>query len=118
MTLIYVKSIDCLKIYCREALVCGDMVFLSGQLGEGVTVKEQTKSALAIIDGLLAKCGTDKSRRVEMTIWLADITRDYALMNEAYDDWIGQGPPPPRACIEGKLYSSEYFVEIRVVASL
>ena len=100
-----------------ELIKYGDLVFMSGQLGEGETIEEQTRNALSIIDSLLEKAGTNKNNIVELTIWLQDIERDYNGMNKVYDDWLPKdGPPPPRACIEAKLFSKKYFVEIRAVA--
>ena len=68
-----------------EAVVFNRMVFLSGQVGSpGKTTKEQTVEALAAIDQLLAKAGTDKSRIISATIWLADMN-DFDIMNEVWD---------------------------------
>ena len=55
---------------------------MSGQLGEGETIEQQTRNALSIIDSILQKAGTDKSKILELTIWLQDIQRDYNGMNK------------------------------------
>jgi len=101
-----------------EAIKYGDHVYMSGQLGEGETIEEQTRNALSIIDSILEKAGTNKANILELTIWLSNIERDYDGMNKVYDDWIPKGVPPPRACVEAKLFSSKYFVEIRAVAAI
>lgn len=93
------------------------LVFISGQVGEGSTVYEQTQSALKYVDKALANAGSDKSKILEATVWLTDITRDYDAMNKAYDAWIVPRQPPSRACIQSKLYSPETLVEIRVIAA-
>lgn len=93
-------------------------VFISGQVGLGSTIEEQTMSALSEVDSALIKAGTDKSRILEATIWLSNISRDYNSMNKIYDLWIPAGKPPCRACIEAKLASPEYLIEVRVIAAL
>ena len=95
-----------------------NLVFLSGQVGVGATIEEQTLSALNEIDQALAKAGSHKSKILEATIWLANIDSDYKKMNQIYDQWLVPGKPPCRACIQAKLASEEYMVEIRVIAAV
>jgi enamine deaminase RidA (YjgF/YER057c/UK114 family) len=76
----------------------------------------QTREVLASIDRLLAKAGTDKSRLLMVTIYLADM-RDYAAMNEVWDDWVPEGTAPARACVEAKLANPGYRVEMVVTAA-
>ena len=94
------------------------MIYMSGQLGEGKNIEEQTKNVFKTIDEILTKCGSDKTRILELTIWLSNITRDYDGMNKVYDEWIIAGSPPCRACIEAKLFSPNYFIEVRAVATV
>ena len=101
-----------------NAITCNGMVFISGQVGEGNTIEEQTQTALNAVDTALAQAGTDKSRIVELTIWLKDISSDYAAMNAVYDRWLVPGEPPCRACVHASLYTPSCRVEIRVVAAL
>lgn len=78
--------------------------------------KGQTAEVLAEIDRLLALCGTNKSRIVSATIWLADI-RHREAMNEAWTPWVGGAANAPvRACVEAKLVDPRMLVEIQVVA--
>lgn len=78
--------------------------------------KAQTAEVLAEIDRLLALCGTDKSKVVSATIWLADI-RHREAMNEAWTPWVGgEANAPVRACVEAKLVDPRMLVEIQVVA--
>src|SRR5215469_9175945 len=99
-----------------EAVIHGDTVYLSGQVGEGETAADQTRSALAEIDALLAEAGTDKSKLLFVTIWLADIA-DYDEMNAVWDAWIGGQNAPARATGESRLASPAYKVEIIVTAA-
>ena len=59
-----------------------------------------------IKDQALAKAGTDKSKILEATIWLADMDAAYHDMNKVYDSWIIPGKPPCRACVQVKLSKS------------
>lgn len=48
---------------------------------------------------------------------MANIDANYDKMNVIYDKWITPGLPPTRACIEAKLASPKYKIEVRVVAA-
>ena len=100
-----------------QAVIHGDTVYLAGQVGapgEGVTA--QTEAVLASIESLLARTGSDKSRILSATIWLADMA-DFAEMNAVWDRWIDGKDPPARATGEAKLATPDYRVEIIVVAA-
>jgi enamine deaminase RidA (YjgF/YER057c/UK114 family) len=68
------------------------------------------------IDKLLADCGSDKSKLLMATIWLADI-RYFDEINSVWDKWVVPGQTPARACVEARLAHPKYLVEIRVVAA-
>lgn len=94
----------------------GDMIFLAGQVGNpGEGVAEQTATILANIDRLLAELGSDKSRILSAQIWLADMA-NFGAMNAVWDNWVDQANPPARATGEAKLATSEYGVEIIIIA--
>ena len=42
---------------------------------------------------------------------------DFAKMNEVWDAWLSPGTSPARSCGEAKLASTEYKVEVIVVAA-
>ena len=80
-----------------EAVVHGDAIYLSGQVGEpGDDVATQTRTALAEIEALLAEAGSDKSKILMAQIWLADIA-DFEAMNGVWDAWVDPANPPARA---------------------
>jgi len=102
-----------------QMVVCGDMIYTAGQVSQnaaGASVAEQTKDILARIDELLATAGSDKTKIVTATIWLADIS-SFAEMNSIWDAWVPQGHTPARACVESKLAAPQYTVEIQVTAA-
>ncbi|MBS0530804.1 MAG: RidA family protein [Proteobacteria bacterium] len=102
-----------------QAVIHGDTVYLAGVVanktaGEGVT--KQTQEILSIIDGHLAKAGTDKSKLLTATIYLTDM-KTFADMNAAWDGWVSAGNTPARATVEAKLAAPQYNVEIMVTAA-
>ena len=100
-----------------QAVIHGDTIYLAGQVGEpGQDIAEQTRTALAEVDALLAQAGSDKSKLLMVTIWLADMA-DFAAMNAVWDAWIAGVPAPARATGEAKLASPDYRVEIIAVAA-
>jgi enamine deaminase RidA (YjgF/YER057c/UK114 family) len=97
----------------------GSTVYLAGQVAldaKGGSAADQTRNILDRIDGLLAEAGTDKSKLISATIWLADISL-FNEMNEIWDAWIDRQNPPTRACVESKLAAPDFTVEIAVIAA-
>ncbi|QTL04119.1 RidA family protein [Aquabacter sp. L1I39] len=99
-----------------QAVIHGDTVYLAGQVGEGPDVASQTKAILESVDSLLARAGTDKSRLLSATIWLADMN-DFAAMNAVWDSWVDPNNTPARATGESRLAAPKYLVEIIIVAA-
>jgi enamine deaminase RidA (YjgF/YER057c/UK114 family) len=102
-----------------QAVVHGDTVYLAGQVAldrPGAPVAEQTRNVLERIDALLKEAGTDKTKLLSATIWLADIAT-FNQMNAVWDAWVAPGNTPCRACVESKLAAPQYTVEIMVTAA-
>jgi enamine deaminase RidA (YjgF/YER057c/UK114 family) len=103
-----------------QAVVHGNTVYLSGTVADktaGMSVGAQTKEILAIIDGALAKAGSDKTKILSVNIWLTDI-KTFAEMNAVWDSWVPQGHTPARATVEAKLAAAQYHVEIACIAAI
>ena len=103
-----------------QAVVHGGILYTAGQVAidaAGESAKKQTEAILAQIDGLLGSAGTDKSRLLSTTIWLADMA-DFSEMNEVWDAWVVPGDTPARACVEAKLAAPQFSVEIAVIAAV
>jgi enamine deaminase RidA (YjgF/YER057c/UK114 family) len=101
------------------AVVHGNTVYLAVQVAKdsaGKSVTEQTKEILAIIDGLLAEAGPDKTKLLSANIWLTDVAT-FAEMNAVWDGWVAPGCTPARATVEAKLAAPQYKVEIAVIAA-
>jgi len=102
-----------------QVAIHGNTVYSAGIVASDPTADAagQTRQILELIDGYLAEAGTDKTKLLNVTIWLADI-KDFAAMNGAWDAWVPKGNTPPRACVEAKLAAPQYKVEIRVLAAI
>ena len=101
------------------AVVHNNTVYLAGQVAADASagVKGQTEQVLKKIDDLLKAAGTDKSKLLSATIFLADI-RGFDEMNAAWDAWVVAGSTPGRATVEARLANSKFLVEIVAVAAV
>ena len=99
------------------AVVHGNTVYLAGQVGEGATITEQSKSALAEVDRLLAAVGSDKSKILQTIIYLSDMST-FAEMNAVWEAWIDPKNPPARATSQAALATPAYKVEFVVTAAV
>lgn len=101
-----------------QVVIHGDTVYTAGIVADDPTADTtgQTRQILSRIDEYLAEAGSDKTKILMATIWLADMN-DFAAMNTAWDPWVPKGATPARACVESKLAAPAYRVEIRVVAA-
>jgi enamine deaminase RidA (YjgF/YER057c/UK114 family) len=102
-----------------QAVVHGNTVYLAGVVANkaaGESVTKQTQEILSIIDGHLAKAGSDKSKLLSANIYITDM-KNFAEMNAVWDGWVSQGNTPARATVEAKLAAPQYLVEIMVVAA-
>ena len=106
-----------------QAVVAGNLVFCSGQIalsadgnlvGEG-DVEAQTHQVIANLKAVLAAAGTDLSRAVKTTIFLADMG-DFAKVNAIYGDAVGTDSPPARATVEVSRLPKDVRVEIDAIA--
>jgi enamine deaminase RidA (YjgF/YER057c/UK114 family) len=102
-----------------EASVSGDRIYCSGMIPEDTSqdITGQVRQTLGEIDSLLAKGGSDKTRILTATIWLADIA-DFAAMNAVWDAWVVPGQTPARATVQARLNDPKMKVEIMVVAAI
>lgn len=99
-----------------RAVVYGNLVFLSGTVADDKTLsmKGQTQQVLAKIDEALAAAGTDKSKILSATVYLADVNGKDE-MNEAWIAWMDRDNPPARAAV-GVALTPGTLVEIMVCA--
>jgi len=101
-----------------EMAICNNTIYLAGQVADDPSqdVANQTKQVLDKIDKLLAEAGSDKTRILSATIYIAAMT-DFPEVNTVWDEWVVQGHTPPRATVEAKLAKPAYKVELQIVAA-
>jgi enamine deaminase RidA (YjgF/YER057c/UK114 family) len=102
-----------------EMVVHNGTAYLAGQIADDPSLDAtgQTRQILGHIDRLLAEAGSDKSRVLTATIYLADMA-DFAAMNLAWAEWVPEGRTPARATVQARMFSPEYRVEIQLIAAL
>lgn len=109
------------KTSARASMIVehGGVVYLSGQVAEDpeANIQDQTRSVLARIDALLAEAGSSNENLLSATIYLRDISNDFASMNEVWNAWVPEGLAPARACVEARMARSQLLVEISIVAA-
>lgn len=104
-----------------QAVIAGDTVYLSGQIAldpasgkiSGNTVGEQTEQICRNIEAVLKAAGTDITRVVKTTCFLADIG-DFAAFNEVYAKHFTTAPA--RSCVAVKDIPKGALAEIEVIA--
>ena len=105
-----------------QAIVCGELVFTSGQipldpatgaLVEGdITV--QAEQVMKNLGAVLAAAGSDFTRAIKTTCFLADMA-DFAAFNEVYGKYFTE--KPARSCVAVKTLPKGALVEVEVIAT-
>ena len=104
-----------------QAYVANGFVFISGQGGidpakgalvEG-GVEAQTLQAMKNIEAILKEAGTDFSKVVNTTCFLADMG-DFAKFNAIYAEYFTS--KPARSCVAVKTLPANFLVEVEVIA--
>ncbi|WP_116085979.1 RidA family protein [Tropicimonas sp. IMCC34011] len=103
-----------------RAVVYNGMVFVGGMTASDRSqgIAGQTRDALAKVEEFLAEAGTDKSRLLTAQIWIKDITRDFAEMNEVWNAWTAPNAAPTRATAQCEMGAPDVLVEFIVTAAL
>lgn len=103
-----------------RAVTYNGMVFVGGQTADDRTqdIVGQTRQSLAKVEKFLAEAGTDKGNLLTAQIWLKNISRDFAGMNDVWDGWTAPGNAPTRATAQCEMGAPDVLVEIIVTAAL
>lgn len=106
-----------------QAVVYNGLVYVAGQLaikpsGERVldSIEAQTEQALANVAAILTAAGSDLSRVLKMTIYIADIDL-WGAVNQVYARILGEHRPA-RAIVPVKELHYGFQIEIEVIAAL
>ncbi|MHA7776088.1 RidA family protein [Roseibium sp. M-1] len=103
-----------------RVVIFNGTVFVGGMTAKDRSqdIKGQTRQVLSTVDNYLLQAGTDKSRLLTAQIWLKDIARDFADMNEIWNAWTASGAAPTRATAQCLMASPDILIEILVTAAL
>lgn len=115
-------EMEALGLPFSEAVQVGDMLYLSGQIGNrpGTTelvpggITEETRQTLENIRSILERHGSSMSRVVKCTIFLADID-EWPRMNEVYATYFAEAKPA-RSAVAGSGLALGARVEIECLA--
>lgn len=107
-----------------QAIVYNGIVYVSGQLpidprtGERLLgpIDAQTRQVLTNIGAILKASGSDMSRVLKMTIYIADI-ESWSAVNAVYAEIIGDHRPARAVVPTSKLHYG-FGIEIEVVAAV
>lgn len=100
-----------------EAVVHNDTIYYTS-VPENLDddAEAQTANAMEVIDRILTRLGSDKSRILDATIFLVN-KGDFAAMNRAWDAWVSPGNAPVRCTVQAGLMNPKYLVEIKIVSA-
>ncbi|KAF9892231.1 hypothetical protein FE257_002008 [Aspergillus nanangensis] len=108
--------------FLSQAMVVGDLVFCSGQLGVNPStgkmvegpIQERTKQILRNLSAVLEAAGSSLQDVVKVNIFLADMN-DFGAVNEIYAGTFPD-PKPARTCVAAKTLPQGSDVEIECTA--
>ena len=107
-----------------QAIVCGGLVYVAGQLGSDPTAPgdapgtagTQTRQALTNVAAILEEAGSSMGHVLQMTVYVTDIAL-WSEVNEAYASVLGDHRPARAIVPVGPLHG-DYLVEIQATAAL
>ena len=106
--------------YC-QAMVHNGLVFTSGQIPldpqsgaiVGTTIEEQTRRVMDNLTAVLAAAGSDTTKALKTTCFLADMA-DFAAFNAIYSEYFTG--KPARSCVAVRTLPKGVLVEVECVA--
>ena len=106
-----------------QAVKTGNLLFTSGQIaldpatGEivGTTIEEQTEQVMKNLSAILEAAGTDMTKAVKTTCFLADMN-DFSAFNEVYGKYFTT--KPARSCVAVKTLPKNVLCEVEVIAEI
>lgn len=105
-----------------QAIEVNGTIFVSGQIPfvpETMSlisedIQDQTKQSLENVKAILEAAGYTFKNVVKATVFIKNM-EDFALMNEVYNEYLGN-IKPARACVEVARLPKDVKVEIEVIA--
>lgn len=106
-----------------QGIVAGDFLFASGQIPInpqdgtilGSTIEEQAEQVMKNVGAILTEAGTDYTRVVKTTCFLADMA-DFGAFNAVYEKYFTE--KPARSCVAVRQLPKDVLCEVEVIAYL
>ena len=106
-----------------QAIVCGNMLFTSGQIpidpatGEisGSDITAQAEQVMQNLAAVLEEAGATFRTAVKTTCFLADMA-DFTAFNAVYAKYFTENPA--RSCVAVKTLPKNVLVEVEVIAEI
>ncbi|MBO4292365.1 MAG: RidA family protein [Lachnospiraceae bacterium] len=106
-----------------QGIIAGNLFFASGQIPinpengqiEGKDIAEQAQLVMENIGALLEAAGTDYTKVVKTTCFLADMG-DFTAFNEVYAKYFTE--KPARSCVAVKTLPKNVLCEVEVIAEV
>lgn len=104
-----------------QGIIAGDFLFASGQIPinpasgqiEAEGIEAQTEQVMKNVGALLEAAGTDYTRVVKTTCFLADMD-DFGAFNAIYEKYFTE--KPARSCVAVKKLPKDVLCEVEVIA--
>lgn len=106
-----------------QGIITGNLLFASGQIAinpangtiEAEGIVAQTEQVMKNIGAILEAAGTDYSRVVKTTCFLANMN-DFGTFNEIYGKYFTE--KPARSCVAVKTLPKNVLCEVEVIAEV
>lgn len=106
-----------------QGIIVNGMLFASGQIPinpatgeiEGNDITAQAEQVCKNIGALLSEAGTDYTRVIKTTCFLADMG-DFGAFNEVYAKYFSE--KPARSCVAVKTLPKNVLCEVEVIAEV
>lgn len=101
-----------------KAVRHGNTIYTMGHVARDRSggIKAQTADVLERLETTLLEMGSDRSKLLSVTIYLADMA-DFAQMNEVWDGWVNGPDAPARTTVCSALAVPEIRIEITATAA-
>ncbi|KAF9567833.1 Endoribonuclease L-PSP [Agrocybe pediades] len=108
-----------------QAVVSNGRVYVSGNIGCDKNLKlvdggvqAQTRTALQNMSIVLKAAGSSLEQVVKVNIYLANMRRDFELMNEVYAEFFEKNKMPARTCVGVACLPMNADVELECIAEI
>ncbi len=123
METVYTKNAPAAIGLYSQAVICGDLVYTSGQIAinpatgevEAADIVGQTEQIMKNLGEVLLASGSSFEKAVKTTCFLADMG-DFAAFNEVYGKYFTG--KPARSCVAVRTLPKNVLAEVEVIASI